>query len=392
MAATRPPLPAWLVFSITVTGILDTTLITASIPDILAGLGAAPTMAGVILAAGTLPGILLAPVVGLLADRYGRREILVPCLVIFGVAGGLASLSPTIWVLVGFRVLQGVGSAGLINLAIVLIGDHWTGLGRARMIGLNAGVLTASLAVLPSLGGLLTDLGGFRTPFRIYPVALVTAAVLWTRLPAGVRHDVPVAAQVAGAIPDLRHPRAVAIYTAATAVFSLIFGLLLTVLPLHLAALGVGATGRGVVMGLPAILNFAAAVNLGRFTVRIGSLRLVTLGATVLTVAVAVLAARPTLAGAVGGAMLFGLGEGMVVPTLQNLITGTGRPENRGMLVAFYVSSTRAGQTLGPLVAGRLLGALGTAGAFRSGLVVTLGLAAGTLLAGRRRPRSPEAR
>jgi len=391
MAATRP-LPAWLVFSITVTGILDTTLLTASIPDILTGLGAAPTMAGVILAAGTLPGILLAPVVGLLADRYGRREILVPCLVIFGLAGGLASLSPTIWVLVGLRVLQGVGSAGLINLAIVLIGDHWTGLGRARMIGLNAGVLTASLAVLPSLGGLLTDLGGFRTPFRIYPVALVTAAVLWTRLPAGVRHDVPVATQVAGALPDLRHPRAVAIYTAATAVFSLIFGLLLTVLPLHLADLGVGATGRGVVMGLPAILNFAAAVNLGRFTARIGSLRLVTLGAVVLTVAVAVLAVRPTLAGAVGGAMLFGLGEGMVVPTLQNLITGTGRPENRGMLVAFYVSSTRTGQTLGPLVAGRLLGSLGTAGAFGSGLVVTLGLAAGTLLAGRRRSRSPGAR
>ncbi len=79
------------------------------------------------------------------------------------------------------------------------------------------------------------------------------------------------------------------------------------------------------------------------------------------------------------------LGEGMVVPTLQNLITGTGRPENRGMLVAFYVSSTRTGQTVGPIVAGRLLGAAGAAGAFGSGLVVSLGLGLGTLLAGRRR-------
>ncbi len=388
MAPTRPPLPAWLVFSVTVTGILDTTLITASIPNILAGLDAPPSMAGLILAAGTLPGIFLAPVVGLLADRYGRREVLVPCLVVFGLAGGLASLSPTIWVFVGLRVLQGVGSAGLINLAIVLIGDHWVGAERARMIGLNAGVLTASLAVLPSVGGLLTDLGGFRTPLRVYPVALVTAAILRRLLPRGTRHDVPVATQIAGALPDLRHPRTLAIYTAAIAVFSLIFGLLLTVLPLHLADLGVGATGRGVVMGLPAVLNFAAAVNLGRFTTRIGSLRLVSLGATVLTAAVALLAGVPTLPGAVAGAMLFGLGEGMVVPTLQNLITGTGQPENRGMLVAFYVSSTRTGQTLGPIVAGRLLGAVGAAGAFGSGLVVSLGLGLGTLLAGRRRART----
>lgn len=383
--ASRSPLPAWLVFSVTVTGILDTTLITASIPDILAGLDAPPSMAGLILAAGTLPGIFLAPVVGLLADRYGRREVLVPCLVIFGLAGGLASLSPTIWVFVGLRVLQGVGSAGLINLAIVLIGDHWTGAERARMIGLNAGVLTASLAVLPSVGGLLTDLGGFRAPLRVYPVALVTAAVLWRLLPPGTRHDVPVATQIAGAVPDLRNPRALAIYTAAIAVFSLIFGLLLTVLPLHLADLGLGATARGVVMGLPAVLNFLAAVNLGRFTARVGSLRLVALGAGVLTAAVALLAGVPVLPGAVAGAMLFGLGEGMVVPTLQNLITGTGRPENRGMLVAFYVSSTRTGQTIGPIVAGRLLGAAGAAGAFGSGLVVSLGLGLGTLLAGRRR-------
>ena len=47
------------------------------------------------MAAGTLPGIVMAPVIGVLADRFGRRAVLVPCLVAFGVFGLLSALAPT---------------------------------------------------------------------------------------------------------------------------------------------------------------------------------------------------------------------------------------------------------------------------------------------------------
>ena len=83
------------------------------------------------------------------------------------------------------RLLQGVGSAGLINLAVVLIGDHWTGLERARRVGQNAAVLTVSLAVFPPIGGALTQLGGWRLAFAPYAVGFVTAARVWRRLPGG---------------------------------------------------------------------------------------------------------------------------------------------------------------------------------------------------------------
>ncbi|CAN5158317.1 hypothetical protein BH23ACT9_BH23ACT9_33680 [soil metagenome] len=70
------------------------TLITASLPEILAGVGASPGQAGLVIGAATLPGIVLAPVIGLLAHRYGRGEVLVPCLVIFALGGGVAATSP----------------------------------------------------------------------------------------------------------------------------------------------------------------------------------------------------------------------------------------------------------------------------------------------------------
>src|SRR3546814_1692572 len=88
----------------------------------------------------------------ILADRHGRRAVLVPCLASFGLFGLLSALSPSFQVLLVLRLLQGVGGAGLINLAVVIIGDHWSGIDRARLVGQNAAVLTLSLATFPPLG------------------------------------------------------------------------------------------------------------------------------------------------------------------------------------------------------------------------------------------------
>lgn len=84
--AVRPPFG--LILSITLTGIMGNTLVTPATPDIVAGLGGGPTGVGLLLAAATAPGVILAPIIGVLADRFGRRRILIPCLVIFGPPAG----------------------------------------------------------------------------------------------------------------------------------------------------------------------------------------------------------------------------------------------------------------------------------------------------------------
>src|SRR5690606_33608775 len=80
------------------------------------------------------------------------------------------------------RFLQGAGAAGLINLAVVIISDHWAGLDRTRRVAQNSAVLTVSLAVFPPIGGGLTELGGWRLSFAPYGLAIVTAALIWRRL------------------------------------------------------------------------------------------------------------------------------------------------------------------------------------------------------------------
>lgn len=372
-ASARPSL--WLIFSITVSGITANSLISPGVPDILDGLDASRSLAGLLIGAATFPGIVLAPVIGLLADRYGRREVVVPCMVLFGVAGGLGTLAPSLWVLVGLRVLQGVGSAGLINLAVVIIGDNWSGTARAHIIGRNAAVLTGALSVFPILGGVLTDVAGWRGPFAVYPLTLITAWLLYRRLPATPRREASIADLARKALPLLRTGKVLGVLGAGFVSFALIFGLLLTVLPIYAEQrFGLGASWRGVLLGIPALATFTASLNLGRLTRRLGRRRVLVGAAGLFAVALATVASAPVLALVVTGIIGFGLGEGMMIPSLQDLAAGAAPDESRGAVVAGFVSAARSGQTVGPVLAGAALGAFGGAATFGLGAGVSAAL------------------
>jgi MFS family permease len=360
----RPPLP--LIFTITVTGILANTLVGPAIPDILDAFHQPDSRAGLFVAAGTLPGIVMAPVIGVLADRHGRRAVLVPCLVGFGVFGLLSALAPTFNALLALRLLQGIGSAGLINLAVVLIGDHWGGIERARLVGQNAAVLTVSLAVFPPIGGLLTELGGWRLSFAPYGAGLATAVLIWRRLDPG-RPDGndTLRSQLSGARLAARHRDVLGSISIGFVIFMLIFGLFLTALPVHLEReFGLGAGASGLVIAAPALTSTVSALRLGRMRARHGAVAILVGASVLFTIAFVIIGAAGALPVLVGGAMLYGFGEGLFIPTLQDVVAGAAPAAQRGAVVALWVGAARAGQTVGPLAMAGIYGAIGTNATF----------------------------
>ena len=369
-----PPLP--LIFSITVTGILANTLVGPAIPDILDAFDQPDSRAGLFVAAGTLPGIVMAPVIGLLADRFGRRAVLVPCLVAFGTFGLLSALAPSFPALLALRLLQGIGSAGLINLAVVLIGDHWTGLERARLVGQNAAILTVSLAVFPPLGGLLTEVGGWRLSFVPYALGLATAVLIVHRLdPNPPADSVSFRSQLRGARTAIRHREVVGSTAMGFVIFMLIFGLFLTAMPVHLESeFGLGAGQRGLVIAVPAITSTITALRLGWLRSRFGGVRLLAGAGVLFAVAFVVIGGASRLAIVIAAALLYGLGEGVFIPTLQDIVAGAASPEQRGAVVAVWVGAARAGQTVGPLLAAGVYGATSTEATFVLGGVLAAGL------------------
>lgn len=364
----RPPFP--LVVAVTLCAIATYTLVPAGLPDIAAEFGVAG--AGWVLAAATLPGIVLTPLTGILADRYGRRPVLVACLLAFGAGGGLGALAPSFELLVAARLVQGIGAAGLINLVVTIIADSWDGVERARRMGRNAAALAAAMVALPPVGGVLAAVAGWRLAFVPYWAGLAVAAAVWRWLPEPPR-SAAARAGLRPAVEVLAAPGPRNWTGLAALVFLLLFGLVLTVLPAQLATLGLDAGARGLVLALPALTSVLAGLTLGRLTARFDVRRLVVTSFGLWAVAFALVAAVPTVPVIAAGLLLYGLGEGVLIPVLQNAVAAVAPGEIRGTVVAVFVGATRVGQTAGPVLAGPLLDAPQLA--FALGALVAAGAA-----------------
>jgi EmrB/QacA subfamily drug resistance transporter len=172
---------------------LDATVVNVALPHIGKDFGANVTalqwvLTGYLLALASL--ILLA---GALGDRFGRRKVFLIGTVWFAVASLLCGAAPNVEVLIGARILQGVGGALLTPGSLAIIQASFRRDDRAAAVGAWSGLGGVAGALGPFLGGFLVDGPGWRWAFLInVPVAAVVvvcahAAVPETRDPHAAR-------------------------------------------------------------------------------------------------------------------------------------------------------------------------------------------------------------
>lgn len=366
-----------LILAVTATGIMGNTLLAPAIPDILDEFGVSDSGAGLLIAAASFPGIIMAPIIGILADRLGRRNVIVPCLAAFGTFGVVAALAPSYTVLLLARLGMGLGAAGLINLAVVLIGDYWEGTDRTRLIGRNAAFLTLCLALFPPIGGALTQAVSWRLALAPYSLAILTALFAWRRLPADKPdHPVPLREQLGGLGQVARRPELLLVFFAAMVAFVLIFGVFLSTFPIHLRdEFGYDAAIRGLFLAIPALTSTIIAFNLQRIREVLGTRRMLVGAALMFALGYALIGANHMVWLVVLGGMVYGLGEGAMIPMLQDRSVSLAPPEHRGAVVALFVGSARLGQTIGPIGAAVLFSATSTYTALHAGIALAVGLA-----------------
>ena len=362
-----------LVFAATLTGIMGNSLVSPLIPDMLDSFGRSDASAGPLVAAASLPGIVLAPLIGIAADRWGRRPILTLCLGIFGLAGVFTAIAPTFELLLATRLLMGMGSAGLVNLGVVLIGDHFDGEERTMWIGRNAAVLTVGVAIIPLLSGIAAEGIGWRATTIAYTVGFAGALYAWLFLRGeAARGSQTVRSQLAGIGIALRNPIIVTTLAVGTLTFAVIFGVFLTALPTHLEnRFGLSSGWRGVIIGTPAITAALVGFNLSRIRRCVPIRTALALSAATWVVGMALIGWAGALAVVVAGSLAYGIGEGALIPNLQEVAVSAAPPEHRGAVVATWVGFARLGQTSGPLLAGVLLSAQGAPAVFWAGAIAS---------------------
>lgn len=397
---TRPPTaaeamrpPVILIFAITATAIMGNSLIAPVIPDILRDLQLSDASAGLIVSSVALPGVIVAPIIGLLADRYGRRRVLVPCLTLFGIGGLIVAIAPNLTVIILARLLQGVGAAGLINLAVVLIGDNWEGSDRTRLIGRNASMLTIGLATFPLMSGALAEVTSWRISLLPQVAALFVAAAAWRLLDPtrpSATADMSLRTQLGGLGIAFRRREIRAVVITGFVVFVLVFGMFLSTLPLHLEReFDMSSGARGLFLSIPAVTGSLMAFNLQRIVARFGPRRTLIMSGSMFVISFALLGVAP-LAGFVALACaLYGLGDGVLIPLLQNRAVDEAPAAQRGAVVAVWVGAARLGQTLGPIAAAGIFMSTDTRTAMLAGAGVAVGMVVYIALSPLGRPHTP---
>jgi MFS family permease len=342
------------------------------LPELPKAFGVSRAAVALIITAFTLPGVLLAPVSGVLADRYGRKVVLVVALLIFSVFGSACAFVDNFWTLVTLRMIQGVGVAPLNILNMTLAADLFTGLDRAKALGYTAAFLSVGTAGFPIIGGLLSLLG-WRAVFLLPAAGAPLALLVWRYLDEPVRRESePFTRYLKGAAKTLREPKALGLFGITLLSVGLLYGCIITYLPVLLRVkLHASGPAIGAIVSTSSILSAIAASLNGRLNSRFSPTSLIGASFVFYAVSLVIIPHIASLWLCIFPIALFGLGQGLHFPNRIALISGLAPTSKRAAVMAVNGSLLRMGQTLGPLFMGAVYAGFGLNSVFYAGTAVT---------------------
>ncbi len=347
--------PLGLVYASSLLVIMGVNIVQQVLPVMLDPFGITDAEVGLVIAVYTAPAIVLAPLVGLAADRYGRRPLLLGGLLLFGGAGAAVAFAPTFGWVLGLRTLQGVGFSAVIPLTIVLIGDLLEGRREVSGQGLKVFIDRVGEVVLPPLGGALA-LVGWRWPFLVYAAAVPLGLLAWAWMPE-TRGKAPAATgqYLRDVVRVARNPRLLLAFAAGFLRFFLDYAFF-TFLPLYLVrAHGFTTAGAGLLRSFHAVGAMVTSSQAGRLAGAWDKGRLV-LGAFVVS-GLALLAV--SFASGTGimvpALVLYGLANGIISPMQKSLLTQNAPLELRGGVISLDRLTQQVAKTAGVSGIGLLL-------------------------------------
>ena len=157
----------------------DTYVVVLALPDMMTGVGlsiddlqkATPVISGFLLGY-----IAVLPLIGRLSDLVSRQRVLLWCLALFVIGSAVTALAVDLSVLVGGRVVQGIGGGGLVPATLALVADLWPPHRRGVPLGVVGAVQEVGSVLGPLLGALVLAVADWRAIFWLNVVLGVVLA------------------------------------------------------------------------------------------------------------------------------------------------------------------------------------------------------------------------
>jgi len=340
---------------------MDVPMISPVLPEVQSVFGVSESRAGLLITLYALPGIVLAPVIGALADRVGRRYVLSGCLVVFGLAGFAVWFTDDFSVALGLRVVQGFAAGSVLSaLAMTVVGDRYTGRQHDAVMGVTSAMLSLGTAAYPVIGGYLAT-RVWNAPFLMYALTLpVAGLVLWTLDERNTNTETSDRGYLREALQTIPARRAFALYGVMFLSFSLLFGGLYTALPFYLTGrFGVTATTVGLVTSAVLLVTAVVSTQNWRVTTRLSTAKHLAVGFLLYAVGFLIVGFVDNQAALIGGLLVFGVGSGLVTPTLFGGISSLAPTHVRGGVMSLQTTTIGISQAVGPIAFTLLSGKIG---------------------------------
>ena len=302
----------------------------------------------------TLPALviaLLAPFAGMIADRLGRKSLLLASMCLYVLCGVLPLWLESLQAIVLSRAGIGLAEAGIMTCCTTLMGDYYSGRRRERLFALQMVATSLSAAVFIAAGGFLGQ-NDWRTPFALYAVGLIFLPLMAWKLwepqarTVAAQPTQPAPPGAPGAFP----------WRALTPMYALalLAGLSLFIVPVQAGYLlnllrvdapqqigmTMGANQLGVLVGA---LGFRLFSGLRRPHVLLIAYALAGVGGLLMSDA-------QSHVQVVVAVLINGLGIGLMLPTLITWIMAQVNFHQRGRASGCFTAAIFAGEFISPLV------------------------------------------
>jgi MFS family permease len=339
-------------------------------------------LVGLMITAFGLGRVALSLPAGLLADRAGRRIVLILGPLIVAAASVAAAFATSFSAIVVWRFFQGCGSALFTTAAMTAMVDVGGRQRRGRALSMFQSAMLIGTGLGPTVGGFLTHAWGLRAPFVGYAI-VATLAAAWVyavvpevhpgRADATHRPDAR-----ADSPPPARRIDFILVVLLAFGLFFTRAGGRTTMIPLLAdSRLHIDAVHVGVILGLVALMNVAALYPAGMLVDALGRKRLIVPGLLLISGALVVLGAAPSYAVLLLGAVLLGASTGVGAPAPAAYMADINPPGRTGAALGLYRMAGDVGFLLGPMTLGFIADHVGVGAAFyvNAALLATVTLA-----------------
>ena len=297
----------------------------------------------------SIPMVILSPVVGIIADRIGRRRILGLSALIFGLSAILSVNADTYAILLFSELLRGIGQPGLAIVTIVLIGDFYTDKNRNHVMGINTAIMNAGLAVFPIIGGILAGMS-WKYPYFVIFAAIPIALLAFFGLdePEIKKEQGKILPYIKDALTYYKNGRVIAISSVSFAVYTLLAGCFLV----YAAFILEDPSWIGVIFAVMSVFSCIPSVMVEPLIKKLGEENLVRITFVLFAIAFIIGANVTSVLTAMMFSAVFGLGIGIIMPVQMIMLLPLSPDHVRGAFISIQNLMHRLGQAIGPVLFG----------------------------------------